>query len=532
MSGGGPAGMRELAKLASRRDRIILPIWVDALVGSAFSTAYSLKGLFPDQASRQVFVDGVKSAAGAAPLYGRIMNASLGAITAWRLGVLAAAVAAVMSVLLVVRHTRAEEQTGRQELVAAAAVDRTAPQAAALQFVVSLNLGIGVLIGAVLPILGLPVAGAFALGLAVAGCGIFFAAAASVCAQVFESSRAANTAALSLLGAAYLVRAVGDTYHAVSWLVWASPVGWAEAVQPYAGDRWWVLAIPAAGAALLVALALRLLSRRDFGSGIMPARPGPARAAADTRGTFGLAWRIHRGAVAGWTAGVLVGALVFGSFVKNVQVLTGGEQVRKTLSELGGSQNPTDAYIGAIMEVFAIMAAAVALTVIGRARAEEAEGRIEPVLAGTPSRARWVASHAVFAVLGPVLVLAAAGLGAGLSDGLSTHEPAHALGSLLGAAFAQAPAVVLIAALAALLFAVVPKYTGASWGLYALFAFLSLVGPELKVGQYVLDASPFSQAPKLPGAAFRVTPVVVMGALAAAGLAAVLAVFRRRDVLA
>jgi ABC-2 type transport system permease protein len=530
--GGGPAGTRELLQLASRRDRIILPLWADALIGSTFSTAYSLKGLFPDQSSRREFVSGIRSASGASPLYGRILGDSLGAITAWRLAVLAAVAASVMSAMLVVRHTRAEEQTGRQELVAAGVVDRTAPLAAALQLVISVNLGVGVCIGGVLPILGLPVAGAFALGLSIAGCGIFFAGVAAVCAQLFESSRTANSASLTLLAFFYLVRAGGDVGHAAPWLRWASPIGWTEEVQPYAGDRWWVLAIPAAGAGLLVALALRLLGRRDFGSGVMPARPGPAYAAADTRGTLGLAWRMHRGAVGGWTAGVLVGALVFGSFVKNVEVLTGGTRVRKVMTELGGSQNMADAYIAAIMGVFGIMAAVLALTVITRARAEEADGRIELIFAGTPSRARWIMSHVVFAVLGPALVLAAAGFGAGLSDGLGAHDVAHVMGSLLGAAFAQLPAVLLVTALAVVLFTAFPRYTAVSWGLFGAFAFLTLVGPELKVSQYVLDVSPFSQVPKLPGSPVATMPLVVMAALGLAGLAAGLAVFRRRDLLA
>lgn len=532
MSRGGPAGMRELSKLASRRDRIILPLWAYALIGSSASTAYSIKGLFPDQTSRQTFVDGIRAASGAAALYGRISGTSLGAITTWRSAVLGAVLASVMSTLLVVRHTRAEEQTGRQELVAAGVVDRVAPLAAALQLVISVNLAAGVVIGAVFPVLGLPAAGAFALGLSIAGCGIFFAAVAAVCAQLFETSRTANGVALSLLGAFYLVRAVGDMSHPAGWLLWASPVGWTEQVRPYAGDRWWALAVPAVGSAVLIAVALRLLGRRDFGSGVLPTRPGPAYAAADTRGTFGLAWRMHRGTLTGWTVGVLLAALVFGSFVRDVGVLTGSARVRKIMAELGGSRNMADAYVSSIMGVFGIMAAVFAVTVIVRARAEEAGGRIELVFAGTPSRARWVLSHVVFAAAGSVVILAAAGFGAGLSEGLGAHDVGHALGSLFGAAFAQVPAVLLVTALAVLVFAAFPRYTGASWGLLGLFGFLTLVGPELKVSQYVLDVSPFSQVPKLPGSSVTTTPLVVMGVLALAVLAAALGAFRRRDLLA
>ncbi|MFI6979279.1 ABC transporter permease [Embleya sp. NPDC050154] len=532
MSGGSLAGLRELSKLASRRDRIILPLWAYALIGSVASTAYSIKGLFPDQASRQTFVDGIGAASGAAALYGRITNTSLGAITTWRSAVLGAVLAAVMSILLVVRHTRAEEQTGRQELVAAGIVDRKAPLVAALRLVLSVNLGVGVVIGAILPVFGLPVAGAFALGLSMAACGIVFTGVAAVCAQLFEASRTANTVALTLLGVCYLVRAVADMSHGATGLLWASPIGWTEQVRPYAGDRWQVLAVPAAAAAGLIALALRLLDRRDFGSGVLPARPGPAQGGADTRGTFGLAWRMHRGALLGWAIGVLTAALVFGSFVRDVDVLTGSDRVQRIMSELGGSQNMADAYVSSVVGVFAIMAAVFALSVIVRARGEEAAGRIELIFAGTPSRARWLLSHLALAVAGAVVILAAAGFGLGLSAGLGAHDVGRMSGRTFGAVFAQLPAVLLIVALAVLVFAAFPRWTGVGWGLLGLFAFLTLVGPELKVSHYVLDISPFAHVPKLPGNAVAATPLVVMSALALVGLAAALAAFRRRDLLA
>jgi len=207
---GGLAGLPELSKLATRRDRVILPLWCYALIGSAVSTASSIKGLFSDQASRVDFVEGIQATSGAIALYGRVAGTSLGSITTWRTLVLGAVLASVMSVLLIVRHTRAEEQTGRQELVAAGVVDRKAPLVAALRLVIGVNIAVGVIIGAVLPITGLGAGGAFALGLSMAGCGIVFAALAAVCAQLFEASRSANSAALSLLGGFYLLRAVAD----------------------------------------------------------------------------------------------------------------------------------------------------------------------------------------------------------------------------------------------------------------------------------------------------------------------------------
>lgn len=530
MKGGGLAGLPELSKLATRRDRLILPLWCYALIGSAVSTASSIKGLFSDEASRAEFVEGIQAASGAIALYGRVGGTSLGSITTWRTLVLGAVLASVMSVLLIVRHTRAEEQTGRQELVAAGAVDRRAPLVAALQLVIGVNIAVGVIIGAVLPLTGLGAGGAFALGLSMAGCGIVFAGVAAVCAQLFEASRSANAAALSLLGGFYLLRAVADMSEGSTWLLWASPIGWAEQVRPYDGDRWWALAVPVVASVLLIALSLRLLDRRDFGSGVLPSRPGPVYAGRDTLGTLGLAWRMHRGSLLGWSIGILASALVFGSFVRDVGNLLDSDRVQEIMESLGGSQDMADSYVASIVGVFGILATVFALTVIVRARAEEAGGRIELIFSGTPSRASWILSHLTFAMGGAVVLLAVAAFGMGLSQGLGAHDVGGALADVFGAVAAQLPAVLLITALAALLFAVMPRWTAAGWGVLGLSGFISLVGPQLKVSQYVLDISPFTHVPKLPGNEVVATPLVVMGALALAGLAATLVAFRRRDL--
>ena len=524
------AGVRALVKLASRRDRIMLPLWAYALIGTAASTAYSIKGLYNTPASRQGLVDGITAAPTAAALYGKIYGSSLGAITAWRAAVVTALLAAVMSILLVVRHTRAEEQTGRLELVVSGAVDRFAPLAAALQLTMSVNLSVGVIIGVVLSFLGLPVAGAFLLGLSVAGVGCFFAAVAAVTAQVFESSRSANGAAFAVLGAFYLIRAVGDMSPA-SWLLWLSPVGWVEQARPYTGDHWRVLILQLLATAVAVGAATQLSRRRDFGSGILPSRPGPRNAGADTRGVFGLAWRLHRGTLAGWTFGVVVGAVAFGSFVKDINALTGSSRVEKIMSQLGGSQNMANAYLATIMSVFGVLAAAYAVAVIVRARGEEASGRIEAVLAGTAGRNRWVLSHVLFAAFGAGLLLVAGGLGAGLADALRTHEMS-AVGTVLGAAMAQWPAALVVAGFAAVLFAAAPTRTAGSWGLLGLFGFLTLIAPGLNVGQAILDLSPFNHVPKVPAAAYSATPLVILTALALVLAGASVAAFRRRDMLA
>src|SRR5215470_14745142 len=233
MNSSALAGTGALTRLAFRRDRIMLPVWVYVITAAIASNSYSLNKLYPTAADRaQLAASGGRNPA-LVFLYGRLWGDSLGAVSAWRYGVWAAIFAALMSVFLVIRHTRADEEAGRLELVGSAAVGRLAALTAGLLVVV-------------LVLLGLPVAGSVAFALAITTCGLAFAAVAALAAQLAAGARAARGIAIGVLGAAYLLRAVGDASGAggVSWLTWLSPLGWTEMLRPYTSDRWWVLALP------------------------------------------------------------------------------------------------------------------------------------------------------------------------------------------------------------------------------------------------------------------------------------------------
>ena len=177
-------------------------------------------------------------------LYGRVFDpTSLGAVSMFKLGALGAALVALVAIFTVVRHTRAEEESGRLEMIGATVVGRYAALTAALLLAVGTTLVLALLTALSLVGTGLPASGALAFGLSWAGAGIAFAAVGAVTAQVTESARTANGLGAAVLAAAYLLRAVGDAtgVDTSTWLSWLSPIGWAQQVRPFAGDRWWVL---------------------------------------------------------------------------------------------------------------------------------------------------------------------------------------------------------------------------------------------------------------------------------------------------
>lgn len=108
----------------------------------------------------------------------------------------------------------------------------------------------------------------------------------------------------------------------------------------------------------------------------------------------------------------------------------------------------------------------------------------------------------------------------------------HELPAVLGASLVQLPAVWLLGGVTVLLYGALPKAAAAGWGLVGLCLALGWIGPALDLPQPVMDVSPFTHLPKLPGAAaMEWGPVALIGAGAVVLVAGGLAALRRRDML-
>jgi ABC-2 type transport system permease protein len=510
-------GTVALIRLILRRDRERLALWIAAFAVIAVATASALAKLMPTAEARAVFAAGITGNPAFTALGGPLFDAtSIGGLVAWRLGGIGPVLIALMSLLTVVRHTRAEEEAGRRELLGAAAVGRHAALAAALIVTGAADLVVAVLVAAGLVACGLPVTGALAMGLALASAGWIFAAIAAVAAQVVESARAAAGIAGATLGAAFVVRAVGDA--GVGGLAWASPLGWSQRIRPFAGERWWIGGVAAAVAITLAMIAHALSAHRDLGSGLIRPRTGPA--SRRIRGAFGLAWRLQRGAVFGWTIAFAGVGAALGAVAQSLtDLLHASPRLGAIVATLG---QPVDAYFTAIFGLLGLVAAGFGVQATLRLRAEEEDARAEPVLAASVSRLGWATSHLVFAALGPAIALGAAGLAAGLAHGDGAR--------LVAAALIQLPAVWVLVGVTLALFGLAPRFVRASWGALAAAVVLGQLGPVLRLPPWLMSLSPFTHVPRLPGGVFEPAPLLALVAVAALLAIAGLLGWQRRDV--
>ncbi len=528
-------GARELLRLAQRRDRMLLPIWIYVLAIIALSGGYVVKKIYKTPADRLSLASTVRHDAALLFIYGQLHGDSVGALSTWRYLVYSALTAGLMSIFLVIRHTRADEEAGRLELIGSTVVGRHAALTASLLLALVANLVALVLTFAIFVLFGLPAVGALTYGLSEASCGLVFAAIAAIAAQVSGTAKGARGIAIALLGVIFLVRGVGDSgvSHGLTWLTWLSPIGWAEEVRPFAGDRWWVLAVPLAATAALTAGAFALAGRRDAGAGLVQPRPGSATAGRLLGGPVGLIWRLERASLAGWSAGFLVAGLAIGVVGNGIGKLlgSGGGAVDKALLRIGGQSALTNAYLAACMALLGLVAAAYATGVVVRLRASETDELSEPILASPVSRYRWSGSALLMAVAGTAVVLVVGGIGMGLGFGLASSGVGTWVSRLIEAGLVQLPAALCLAAFACLAVGLLPRWSiGIGWAAVGICGLIGLFGPAVQLSQKVLDIIPFTHTPKLPGGEFSATPVIWLCAAALAMAVVGVTGLRRRDV--
>jgi ABC-2 type transport system permease protein len=509
----------------------MLPVWLYVLAALTIVTAVSFTGLYPTVASRLLFAAQISGNAGLRALTGPPFDlTSIGGLTAWRIGATAGVLIGLMNVFTVVRHTRGEEEAGRLELIGAGVVGRHAPLAAALSLVLGTDLLIGTVIAVAMIVTGQPVAGSVALGAELAAVGAAFAGIAAVAAQLTESSRAANGLASIVLGAAYLLRAIGDST-GTTGLSWFSPIGWGQQVRPYAGERWWVLALPIGLAIVTCWVATALVARRDLGAGMLPARPGPSDASPSLRGPLSLAWRLQRGAWLSWLAAFAIIGAALGGIAQDVAGLAStSTSLARIVARLGGVHGIVDSFLAAMMGLLGLLSAVYTVQSVLRLRTEETAQRAEPVLATRVGRTSFALGHITLSLIGGAALLAVGGTAAGLVHGLRAHDLGGQLPRVLVGALVQVPAAWVLAGLTILLFGVLPRLAVWGWAALVVCLLLGQLGPALNAPRWAMDVSPFTHVPKLPGGQLTGAPIGWLVAVSVVLTGIGLIGFRRRDV--
>ncbi|NND73733.1 MAG: hypothetical protein HKN44_01900 [Ilumatobacter sp.] len=524
------AGVWQLLRLVGRRDRFRIAVWTTAIIGLVVATVASIIGLYDTQAELdqygQLIVGNAALIVQTGPGYG-LSDPTTGSVVMNELSLWTIIAVALMSIFMTVRHTRADEESERAELIRSSPVGRHAPLAATLTAVGATNVLIGAAVSLSLIVYGLPTTGSLAFGVSLVLAGVLFSGVAAVTAQIASNARSAVALGGVVLAASFVVRAVGDVRSSV--LSWCSPLGWAQAIRAFADERWWVLVLPLATTVVLVNGAIALQERRDFGAGLLRQRPGPATASPRLGSPFGLAIRLQRATLAGWTAGLAVVGFFYGIVADQAEsIIEDNPDMADFFAQLGEA-SITDAFLATSVLILALTATGFTITSVLRLRSEEAAQRADPVLATPTPRWRWVASHVLVAVGGTIVVMLTTGAALGAGFGLMTGDGGQ-VPRLAIAALVMVPAMVVVGGVALAACALVPRFALAAWSTLAGVFVIGLFGTVLKMPQWLVAVSPFDHVPAMPAEPFDALPLLLLGLTATAFTASALVGYRRRDI--
>jgi len=533
--------MIPLLALRLRRDRVQLLLWILGAAALAASAAAGIDRSFGTEADRRTLL----AAALANPVIllfrGLPSGAGEGAFLAFLILPFLALLAALMSTFLAVRHTRAEEDAGRAELIAATPAGRLAPFLATVVHGLMANVCLGAAITVTLLGIGREPAGSILSGLACAATGTVFLAVGLVAAQVARTARTASAITVWALLLSYLLCGIGNAAGTPSsdlermrsgWFAWLSPFGWAENVRPYDADTAVPLLWCVGLAVILVAVALHLQRVRDVGDGIVPERRGRAEASAQLIGPISLAWRLSRGAVLGWAVGGLLSGLLSTRLASVVSDIADTiPSLQAVVRGLAGEGSLSQAVVTVFFTVVGILAAAAGTQTVIRARLEEVRGTAELVRSAAVGRERWIASWLVVAAVAIVTVVAAAVVGAAAGIASQPDGEASLLRDAAVAGASQALAASVLTALTAVIVAVAPRLTVAGgWALFAAATVVGLFGPIVGLPDAVVHVSPFASTATPSGDTIDPRGVAWLALGFAAALAVTFAAARRREL--
>lgn len=520
------AGTKTLIGLILRRDRIKLPLWIIGITASLIAMVPVLQDVYGDEASLTtlyqtfsinpagLFLTGPMDA----PTFGALMT--IETILWWGLAI------AFMNTLLIVRHTRQNEEIGAQELILSGQVHRGTSLVAILIVAFLANAIIAVGIGAGLAALessSWSTDQAWLYGIAMGLFGFAWAAIAAVVSQLVENARSANGILAGFIGTAFLVRGIGDFMGTTdangllqpTWLSALSPFGWLQATRPLTFPEWWPLAVPGIFVIVASSIAFFLLSKRDVGAGILPSRKGRVRASAFLKTPLGLTWHLQKNIFIGWLIAVLGMVVTIGVLVPEMtHVYESSENMKTLIAAMGGTGAIIPAFLSAMLSIVILMVIAYAIQGLGKLRGEESSGHLENLLATRLSRIKWLGLHSVVVVASGAFMLAISGGILALCVNLVSDYQLDIWEYTL-AGLSYFPLLFVFVSMYIVLFGLLPRIAGlVLWTYYGFVAFMSWLGPLLKLDQQILDLSIMTHLSAAPAEKVVVAPLIVMAVVA------------------
>lgn len=536
------AGVWQFVKLILRRDRIKLPLWVFGLIAFFILMVPLLRDVYSTDEGFETIYQTFNVSSAAVMLTGPMEAPTFGAFMTIETLLWGGMAVVFMNTLFMVRHTRHNEEIGAQELLLSGRVSRTSNLVAALlvAFVANLALAIGMGAGLAAVESSWGAESAWLYGIGMGAFGFAWASLSAVVVQLVQSGRSANGMLAGIMGATFLIRGVGDFLgqvqasgmHVPAWYSWLSPFGWLQQLKPFTFPNWWPLIVPVVVSLVAVVAALAIHSRRDVGSGILPARVGRARASVLLKSHFGLTWHLQKNIFVGWAIGVFAMVATIGMLVPEMSgVYESNTNMKQMITAMGGDGAMIPTFLSAMLMITSLMVIAYAVQAIARMRSEESTGHLENILATKQSRICWLLKHVTVITLGSLLMLVMSGVVMALFVNGSAVDYTADVAEYALAGLSYMPVVLAFMGGYILLFGILPRLANVvAWLYFAFVAFMSWIGPLLQLDESILRLNVLHHLASPPANAIDWGILGVITAIAATMMLIGLLGWRRRDI--
>ncbi|MDT8861209.1 ABC transporter permease [Alkalihalobacillus sp. MEB130] len=489
-----------MTRFIMKRDRVRLPIWLLSITLLTIITASSFTSLYETDQERQAIAETMRNPAMTAmvgPGYG-LDNYTAGPMMAHQMLLFTAIVVALMNILLASRHTRTDEEEGRTELIRSLPVGRLTNISSTLIVMTGVNVVLALLIGLglySLQIESMNLEGSLLYGVTLGAIGFFFSGITALFAQVSESSRATIGYSFTVLGVAYLIRAIGDVSSEL--LSWFSPLGWIVRTEVFVTDKWGPIALTLGIAIIFIGLAFYLNTIRDLGSGFIPSKPGKKHATPLLQSPIGLALRLQRTGIIAWAVGMYILGASYGSVFGDLEAFFESNEMMSQLLTPVEGLSLTEQFLTMLMSVMAMICTVPTLMFLLKLKSEEKKGRSEHLLSRAVSRSTVLGSYFLISILLGAAMLALALIGL-WSASVAVMDTPISFMVMFESLMVYLPAMWIMIGLGVLLIGILPQYTGFTW-LYLGYSFLVVyLGGLLQFPEWMGKFSPYGHIPQLP----------------------------------
>ena len=488
-----------LTRLFLRRERVISAIWIVCLALFSISLASGMGSMFDDLA-RKALAETLKNPGMVAmmgPVYGAD-NYTVGAMYSNTMMLWMIITIAVMNIFLVVRHTRADEEKGRAEMVRSLPTGRLATLNATMLTATIVNIMLALLTGLGIAALGVPSMGfseSMLYGIALGVSGMLFAAVAALFSQLCSSSRGAMSLSFLTLGVLYVMRAAGDTSNEVLSLI--SPLGLIQRSQVFIENHWWPVLVVVLEVVIVAIVAYALNAMRDMGQGFIPARPGRREASRFLCSPFGLSFWLLRNTLFTWLIVMFTLGASYGAILGDIEAFVSQSEFYQTVIGTNPDYSVAMMFTSMVNSIAAMICVVPLLTAALKPRNEERENHAENVLSRAVTRTKYMTGYVGLAFISSVLFQSATAVGLYVSSAVVLEEPI-ALGFLLKANLVYIPALWVMIGLAVLLTGLAPKLSSIIWVYLGFSFFATFMGRFLTLPEWLVKLTPFSHIPQLP----------------------------------